>query len=72
MNSDDQSIRSLDSILTENEVLDLFGMKKTALDSLRRNHQLPFCAVTTFNRIYFVSDILDWLKSRRKVLNEAS
>lgn len=69
MSSESQN-QNLDSILTEKEVLDLFGIKKTALDSLRRNSQLPYCSVTTYNRVYFVADILEWLKTRRKVLNE--
>jgi predicted DNA-binding transcriptional regulator AlpA len=69
MSSESQS-PSLESILTEKEVLELFGIKKSALDSLRRNAQLPFCRVTNYNRVYFVTDILEWLKTRRTVLNQ--
>jgi DNA-binding transcriptional MerR regulator len=68
MSNENQS-PNLDSILTEKEVLDLFGIKKSALDSLRRKAQLPFCRVTNNNRVYFVADVILWLKERRKVLN---
>ena len=61
---------SLDAILTEKELLDLLGIKKTALDSLRRNSQLPFCSVTSQSRIYFVTDVLKWLETHRKILNK--
>ena len=69
MSNENQS-QSLELILTEKEVLDLFGIKKSALDSLRRKAQLPFCKVTNNNRVYFVADIISWLKKRRKVLNQ--
>jgi len=68
--SDKNPKPGLDDILTEKELLDLLGIKKSALDSLRRNSQLPFCKVTNNNRVYFVADILEWLKPRRKVLNQ--
>jgi hypothetical protein len=53
-------------------VLELFGIKKSALDSLRLNSELPFCQVTRYQRVYFVDDLLKWLRGRRKVLNEGA
>jgi hypothetical protein len=58
----------LDDILTEKELLDLLGIKKTALDSLRLDAELPFCQVSRYQRVYFVEDLLNWLKTRRKVI----
>jgi hypothetical protein len=58
----------LDDILTEKELLDLLGIKKSALDSLRLDAELPFCQVSRYQRVYFVEDLLNWLKTRRKVI----
>ena len=71
MSNENQS-PSLESILTEKELLDLLGIKKSALDSLRLNNELPFCQVTRYQRIYFVDDLLKWLRGRRKVLNKGA
>ena len=70
MNNENQSPRSVDDILTERELLDLLGIKKSALDALRQNKRLPFCKVTNTARIYLVKDVLDFLVSKRTVLNK--
>ena len=64
--------KSIDDILTEQELLDLLGIKRAALDELRYNHQLPFCKINNTNRIYLVNDVLNFISSRRIVLNEGS
>ena len=63
---------SLESILTEKELLDLLGIKKSALDSLRLEAELPFCQVSRFQGVYFVKDFLNWLKTLRKVIIQGS
>jgi hypothetical protein len=60
----------LNDVATEQELLDLFGIKKTALDDLRYRHQLPFCKVTKNSRVYFVEDVLKFLQKRRTILNQ--
>jgi hypothetical protein len=65
-----QNLRSVDDILTEQELLDLLGIKKSALLALRQNKRLPFCKVTNTARIYLVKDVLDFLVSKRTVLNK--
>ena len=67
MSNENQS-PSLESILTEKELLDLLGIKKSALDSLRLEAELPFCQVSRYQRVYFVEDLLNWLKTRRMVI----
>ena len=61
--------RSMNDILTEKEVLDLLQIKKSGLSRLRLEKKLPFCNLTKFNRIYLVSDILEFLVGRRIIIN---
>ena len=70
MDNKSQELKSVDDILTETELLDLLGVKKSALDTLRQNQQLPFCKITNTNRIYLVRDVLDFIANRRTVLNK--
>ena len=35
MKNEDQSLKSVDDILTEKELIELLGIKKSALDALR-------------------------------------
>jgi hypothetical protein len=56
-------------VLMESELLDLFGFKKEFLDNLRRNHQFPFCKISTRVRFYLVEDVYDYIKSKRMVLD---
>ena len=70
MNNENQDLKSVDDILTEKELLDLLGIKKSALDDLRYRHQLPFCKVSNTARIYLVKDVLEFIASKRTVLNK--
>ena len=67
MSNENQS-PSLESILSEKKLLDLLGIKKSALDSLRLEAKLPFWQVSRYQRVYFVEDLLNWLKTRRMVI----
>jgi|GEM_PF-1373056 len=62
----------LKEVMTEKEVLDLFGFKKEFLDRLRREEGLPFCQITTQKRLYLSRDVVRWVAERRKVLNVLS
>jgi hypothetical protein len=46
------------------------GIKKSALDDLRYRHKPPFCKVSNTNRIYLVKDVLEFIASKRMVLNK--
>ena len=70
MIKESQPLKSVDDILTEKELLELLGIKKSALDDLRYRHQLPFCKISNTNRIYLVKDVLDFIADKRTVLNK--
>ena len=44
--------------------------KKSGLSRLRIDKQLPFCNLTKFNRVYLVSDILDFIVNRRIIIDK--
>lgn len=69
MSSGNQSPGTMNDILTETELLDLLGIKKSLLDDLRHNHQLPYCKISKTSRVYLVSDVLEFITNRRTVLN---
>ena len=70
MNNENQSQKSVDDILTEKELLELLGIKRSALDELRYRQKFPFCKISNTNRIYLVKDVLDFIESKRMVLNK--
>ena len=63
-------LRGIEKILTEKELLELLGIKRSALDDLRHKKQLPFCKISNTNRIYLVKDVIEFIESRRIVLNK--
>lgn len=69
MTMSSENPKSIDDILTEKELIELLGIKKTALDDLRRSRKLPFCKISKTNRIYLVMDVLNFIASRRIILN---
>ena len=69
MDQENQAPKSMDDILTEKELLELLGIKRSALDDLRYRHCLPFCKISHTNRIYLVKDVLDFIESKRIILN---
>ena len=69
MSNNDQELKSMQDILTEREVIDLFGIKKVMLDRLRREQKLPFCKISNTTRIYLVRDILNFVESKRIIMN---
>ena len=70
MNNENQTLKNVDDILTEKELIELLGIKRRALDDLRHKKQLPFCRISKTNRIYLVKDVIDFIESRRMVLNK--
>ena len=72
MNNENQSQKGVDDLLTEKELLELLGIKRSALDDLRYRHRLPFCKISNTNRIYLVKDVLDFIESKRLILNKGS
>ena len=69
MNSESPKPKNMNDILTEQELLDLLGIKRSRLYELRSKHQLPFCKLSRTSRIYLVRDVLDFVTSKRVILN---
>jgi len=61
----------LKNILTEIELMELLGLKKSQMAALRLEKRLPFLRISKTSRLYLESDIVfDWLKKQSTVLNE--
>jgi len=60
----------LNEILTEQELLDLLGIKKDFLSRLRREKQFPFCKISETQRVYLARDVVGYIKSKRMVINK--
>jgi hypothetical protein len=58
--------RSWDEILTEQEFLETFHLRKEHLASLRERG-LPFFAVNSTTRLYVVGSVVEWLEQRLSV-----
>jgi len=61
---------SLEDILSEAEVCELFACNKNQLSIMRREKQLPFLKINNRSRLYFESDIIGWLEDQKTVLNK--
>ena len=70
MSNEDQH-DTINELLTEKELLELFGIKKESLDYLRREKHLLFLKVGTTIRLYHQRSIMKWLMAREVVLNAA-
>ncbi len=60
----------LESVLNEADICELFNCNKNQLSILRREKQLPFLKINNRNRLYFESDIINWLADQKTVLNK--
>ncbi len=69
MNSENLALKNMNDILTEQELIDLLGIKKGFLDKLRHKHRLPFCKISNTKRVYLVHDVLNFIQSKRLILN---
>ena len=63
-------LKGIERLLTEKELLEFLGIKRSALDDLRHKKKLPFCRISNTNRIYLVKDVIDFIESKRVVLNK--
>ena len=60
---------TLENVLTEEEILKLTGLRKSQLAELRNRDGFPFLKINRNNRLYLESDVVEWFKTRRTVLN---
>ncbi|MCP4262787.1 MAG: helix-turn-helix domain-containing protein [Planctomycetes bacterium] len=68
----DKQTEGVQNLITEDELLELFGISKNVLGNLRRTEQLPFLKVTRYKRLYLESSVVEWLMLRETVLNVGS
>ena len=61
---------TLENILTEEEILKLTGLTKSQLGEMRNREGFPFLKINRNNRLYLESDVVEWFKGRRTVLNK--
>ena len=66
---EDGQTNPLNEILTEQELIELLGIKKDFLNRLRREKQFPFCKISETQRVYLARDVVDYIKSKRMVIN---
>jgi len=59
----------VENLITESDLCELFGCKKSQLARLRNEVRLPFLKITRTSRLYLESDVMKWLLERRMVLN---
>ena len=69
MDKQNLNLSSIDDVLTENETLNLLGIKKSALERLRWQSKLPFCKISRVSRVYLLRDVLDFIVSTRIRMN---
>ena len=60
-----QNAKNLEDVIPEHEFIEWSGINKSTLSSLRSKGKLPYTYLTKRCRLYFVADILDFLKSNR-------
>ena len=60
-----QNAKRLEDVIPEDEFIEWSGINKSTLSSLRSKGKLPYTYLTKRCRLYFVADILDFLKSNR-------
>jgi hypothetical protein len=60
-----QNAKRLEDVIPEHEFIEWSGINKSTLSSLRSKGKLPYTYLTKRCRLYFVADILDFLKSNR-------
>jgi hypothetical protein len=60
-----QNAKRLEDVIPEHELIEWSGINKSTLSSLRSKGKLPYTYLTKRCRLYFVADILDFLKSNR-------
>ena len=60
---------TLQNVVTEKELCELLGINKNQLGRLRREKRLPFIKVSLTNRLYFESDIIEFFRNLRVIID---
>ena len=67
--SNETQKETLQNVLTEKDLCELLGMNKNQIGNLRRAKSLPFVKLSNASRLYFESDLIEFFRSQRMVLN---
>jgi predicted DNA-binding transcriptional regulator AlpA len=63
-----KEITQWQDVLSEPDVLEVFGMKRSQLDRLRSAKGFPYVKLSHTNRVYLFPDVAEWLcRNRRKI-----
>lgn len=57
----------LKGMLTEDELLELWGINKERLTILRKTNKLPYIELSEWKRVYLEKSIMDWLDTYEEV-----
>ena len=60
---------TLQNVLTEEELKKLLCLTKNQLGDLRNKEQMPFIKISRTSRLYLESDLMNWLRGRKMVMN---
>ena len=63
-------VKQWQDVLSEADVLEVFAMKKSQLDRLRRERGFPYVKLTNTNRVYLFPDVAEWLSQHRRIISE--
>jgi hypothetical protein len=55
-----------EAVLSEADLLELFGIDKKTLDDLRREKGFPYVRLTARSRVYLADEALGWLKQKAR------
>jgi hypothetical protein len=55
-----------EELVTEEELLKLFGVSKEGLRRLRADSTLPYVKISKTQRIYLTPDLMAWFASKRQ------
>ena len=53
--------------MSEVDLLEWLNIEKPVLDRLRREKNLPYVRLSTKHRVYFVDEVLGWLKEQQRI-----
>lgn len=63
---------TIGQIFTEKQVCEFLNCKKSQLDNLRQNRQLPFIKVSNTIRLYHEPSLVQWMEDNITVLNQGA
>jgi hypothetical protein len=67
----DLQTEALQNFIAEETLLELLGMPKTSLASLRHKKGFPYIRVTDRVRVYREKSVVDWLRKNERVSDES-